>query len=412
MLYDNGLLAQVYLHGWQATGNHFYRRIAVETLDYIEHEMLDPAGGFYSAQDADSEGEEGKFFVWDAADVDGIIGPELTPVARAYYALSDAGNFEGHSILWTPETDGEVAAELSMTVDEFTAAIAEIRPKLLASREQRVRPGRDDKVLTSWNAMAMKAFAEAGAILEEPRYTAIATRNAEFLLNQLVQNGRLLRTWKAGRAKLNGYLEDYAALIDALLTLYEATFTQRWLDEAATLAGGMIELFWDERCFFDTGSDHEQLLVRPRDIFDNATPSGGAMAALALLRLAVFTGDQNLERHAVESLRSVRDFLSRAPTGFSHWLAALDFYLSTPKEIVVIGPRDDPATQALLRVAYGRYLPNRAIVGTDAPIADNTGPLLTGRELIDGRPTAYVCENYACQLPVTHPDALAQQLDG
>ena len=412
MLYDNGLLAQLYLHGWQATGNDLYRRIAVETLDYIEREMLDPAGGFYSAQDADSEGEEGKFFVWDASDVDGIIGPELTPVARAYYALSDAGNFEGHSILWTPEDDEEVAAELSMTVDELAAAVAEIRPKLLAARELRVHPGRDDKVLTSWNAMAMKAFAEAGAILEEPRYTAIATRNAEFLLSELVQNGRLLRTWKAGRAKLNGYLEDYAALIDALLTLYEATFTQHWLDEASTLAGRMIELFWDERCFFDTGSDHEQLLVRPRDIFDNATPSGGAMAAMALLRLAVFTGDQNLERHAVDSLRSIRDFLSRAPTGFSHWLAALDFYLSTPKEIVVIGPRDDPATQALLRVAYGRYLPNRAIAGADAPISNAASPLLAGRELIEGRPTAYVCESYACQLPVTEPDALARQLDG
>ncbi len=414
MLYDNGLLAQLYTHAYQATGNGFYRRVAVETLDYVEREMLHEDGGFFSAQDADSEGEEGKFFVWDAADVDGIVGPDLAPVARAYYGLTDGGNFEGRSILWTPEPDEDVAAELSMTADELTSAVADVRAKLLAVRNSRVRPARDDKALTSWNALMMKAFAEAGAAFDEPGYVQIAERNADFLLTQLVRDGRLLRTWKDGRAKLNGYLEDYAFLIDALLSLYEATFRQRWLDEATSLAERMIGLFWDagSSCFFDTGSDHEELLIRPRDIFDNATPSGGAVAATALLRLAVITGNAAFERHAVDSLRSVRDFVTNAPTGFSQWLAALDFYLSTPKEIVVIGPPEDAATQALFRVAHGRYLPNRAIAGAAGPVANATSPLLTDRDLLDGKPAAYVCENYACQLPVTDPAALEQQLLG
>jgi len=412
MLYDNAQLASLYLHAWQATGIDDYRRVVEETLRYVEHEMLDPAGGFYSAQDADSEGVEGKFFVWSPQEIDDVLGADLGRVARAYFAVTEEGNFEGRNILWRPRDDEAVARELGLSSDALHAAIDDARAKLLAGRERRVHPGLDDKALTSWNALMLKAFAEAGAALERPAYIEIARRNAEFLLGELVRDGRLLRTWRAGEAKLNGYLEDYAYLIDALLALYEATFEQRWLDEAAALADGMIALFWDagSGIFFDTGSDHEQLLVRPRDIFDNATPSGGAAAALALLRLAVFTGKQGYQTYAVSSIRSVREFLPRMPSGFAHWLCALDFYLSTPKEIVVIGPREDDATRALLRVACGRYLPNRAVAGADAPAADSTSPLLAGREMIDGRPTAYVCEHYACRLPVTEPGALAEQL--
>ena len=418
MLYDNALLVPLYLHAWQATGKDAYRRTVDETLRYVEREMLDPGGGFYSAQDADSEGEEGKFFVWDAEEIDAVLDPEQGRIARAYYAMTDAPNFEGKHILWAPEPDEDVAAELHITVEQLRESIEAARPKLLAARAQRVAPDRDDKVLTSWNALMMKAFAEAGAALQQRHYVDVARRNAEFLLGSLRRDGRLLRTWKAsrdgGEAKLNGYLEDYAYLIDALCSLYEATFEQRWLDEAVSLAGGMIGLFWDgdKQIFFDTGSDHEQLLVRPREVFDNATPSGGSAAAVALLRLAVFTGDNELQQHAVASLRSVRDMLTRAPSGFAHWLAAVDFYTSTPKEVVVIGPRDAAATQALLRTAFGRYLPNRAVAGAEVAPLETASPLLDGRELIDGRPTAYVCESYACQLPVTDPEALAAQLDG
>ena len=413
MLYDNALLVPVYTHAWQVTGKALYRRVVEETLRYAEREMLQPSGGFSSAQDADSEGVEGKFFVWEASDVDGLLGEELGRIARAYYGLTDHGNFEGRNILSIPEPEEEVLADLGISADELAASVATIREKLFAEREKRIKPGLDDKILTAWNALMLKAFAEAGAAFDEPAYVDIARRNAEFLLESLVRDGRLLRTWKAGSAKLNGYLEDYGYLIDALLSLYEATFEQRWLADAESLAKSMIDLFYeaDEGVFYDTGSDHERLLFRPREVSDNATPSGGSSAAMALFRLAVFTGDADYQRAALSSLRSVHDMLTRAPTGFANWLSALDFYLSTPKEIVIMGPPDNPATQALLRVARGRYLPNRALAGAASPVAGAASPLLEGRELVDDKPTAYVCESYACQLPVSTPEELVAQLE-
>ncbi|MBI4570504.1 MAG: thioredoxin domain-containing protein, partial [Chloroflexi bacterium] len=414
MLYDNAQLASLYLHAWQATGHDGYQRIVRETLAYVEREMLGPEGGFYSAQDADSEGVEGKYFVWTPDEIDAALGAELGRIARAYYGVSGEGNFEGRNILWRPRSDDAVAAELGISVEQLAAAIEQARPLLLAVRLRRIPPGLDDKVLTSWNALTLAAFAEAGAALEDASYIEIARRNADFLLRELVRDGRALRTWKDGRAKLNGYLEDDACLAGALLTLYESTFEQRWLDEARRLTDGMIARFWDETqtVFFDTAADHERLIIRPRDIFDNATPCGGSAAALALLRLAELTGESDYERYAVASLRSVRDFLPRAPSGFAGWLAALDFYVSPVKEIAVIGPRDDPRTRALLREVYRRYLPNRVLAGLEAPAAAPASPLLAGRELLDGRPAAYVCERYACKLPVTEPEELARQLDG
>ena len=417
MLYDNAQLAQLYLHAWQATGKQCYRRIVEQVLSYVEREMLDPQGGFYSAQDADTEGEEGRFFVWEPAEIDDLLGEEAGRIVRAFYDVTDAPNFEGRNILWAPSSDEEVAAELGLTLGELDTALEAARAKLLAARDQRVRPGRDDKVLTSWNALMLKAFAEAGAALSQPSYLNIARRNAEFILSALAQDGRLLRTWKAtadgsGQSKLKGYLEDYAFLVDALLSLYEATFEQRWLSKARSLADTMTELFRDpdKGVFFDTGSDHEQLLVRPRDLFDNAMPSGGSAAATALLRLALFTGDREYERYAVSSLRSVHEYLSTAPSGLANWLCALDFYLSTPKEIVIIGPRQDPATHALLQAASTCYLPNRVIAGADTGQERLESPLLEGRGMIDDRPTAFVCENYACELPVTSASALTKQL--
>jgi uncharacterized protein YyaL (SSP411 family) len=415
MLYDNAQLASLYLHAWQATGKQEYAGVVHDILSYVEREMLDSSGGFYCAQDADSEGEEGKFFIWNMPEINSILGSERARIARAYWALTDAGNFEGRNILWRPRRDEEVAVELSMSVDALREAISEIRYRLLAERGKRVKPGLDDKVLSSWNALMLKAFAEAGASLNEPRYVDIARSNAEFIMDNLEVDGRLLRTWKAsasgGTAKLNGYLEDYAFVIDALLVLYESTFEERWLRESQRLASTMIELLHADGVFFDTPSDNEQLIVRPRDIFDNATPSGGSMAALALLRLAVFTGNDEYRSIAVSSLRSVRDYMERMPSGFANWLAALDFYLSTPMEIVVIGPRDNDVTEKLLSEASSRYLPNRAVAGSDSPIVNGVSPLLEGRVLVDGKPTAYVCENYACQMPVTEPEALAEQLD-
>ncbi len=412
MLYDNALLARLYLHAWQVTGNASYRRVVRETLAYLEREMLDEEGGFYSAQDADSEGEEGKFFTWSASEIGEAVGPGLAGVARAYYGVTEKGNFEGRNVLWSPRSDEEAAGALGLSVGELRRSLEEARARLLAAREQRVRPGLDHKVLTAWNALALGAFAEVGAALVEPRYVAIARRNAEFILGSLVRDGRLLRTWTAGQSKLNGFLEDYAFFVDALLSLYEATFEERWLNEAARFADAMVGQFRDSSTgvFYDTGEEHERLIVRPREIFDNAVPSGGSAAVAALLRLGVFTGRREYENVAAASLRSVRERLERMPSGLANWLGALDFYLSTPKEIVVIGPRDEPATQALLQACYGRYLPNRVIAGADTPRNQFASPLLEGRVMLDGRPTAYVCENYTCELPVTEPAALAVQL--
>jgi hypothetical protein len=413
MLYDNTLLVTLYVHAYQATANAFYRQIVEETLLYLEREVLDPAGGFYSAQDADSEGEEGKFFVWTKLDVDRALGQDTSRIIRAYYGVTEVGNFEGRNVLWRPRDDEEVASELGITVEELQRVVIDGKRKLFDVRSQRVAPARDDKILTSWNALALKAFAEAGAVLDNGHYIDIAQRNAAFLLEHLRSSGRLLRTWKHGRAKLNAYLEDYAFLTEALLVLYEATFEDRWLREAIGLADGMIYLFWDESAgvFFDTGHDHEELVVRPRDTFDNAMPSGGSATTYSLLRLAAFTGKTDYERYAVAGIRSVHEYLARLPSGFAHWLAALDFYLSSPKEIAIVGPRSDAATQGLVRAANTRYLPNRVIVGADGATSNPSTPLLEDRDLIAGNPAAYVCEHYVCLAPVTTPEELGTQLN-
>ena len=282
-------------------------------------------------------------------------------------------------------------------------------------REQRVHPLLDDKVLASWNGLMLRAFAEAAAALNNEKYLNAAIANAEFLVNTMKPDGRLLRTYRGGQAKLLGYLEDYAFVADGLLALYEATFQQRWLDEAVSLADSMVDLFWDENAgaFYDTGIDHESLVVRPRDVFDNAQPCGGSVASDLLLRLAVITGNQEYTVKATTPLRALHDLMGKAPAGTGHWLAALDFHISNPKELAVIGPRENPATRLLLDTINGRYLPNKVVVGAEGALGESTQiPLLQDRGMVDGKPAAYVCQNYVCQLPVTEPEALAQQLAG
>ena len=412
MLYDNALLARLYLHAYQVTGDPLYRRIVEETLDYIAREMTDPGGGFYSAQDADSEGVEGRFFVWRPEEIIDLLGKTEGDLFNSYYGVTRKGNFEGQSILHVAKGG---AAARGMSDEEFEKTLRRWKIILLAARNERVAPGLDDKVLTSWNGLAMHAFAEAGGALGRPDYVEKANINAKFLLDSLVRDGRLLRTYRNGEAKLNGYLEDYAFLIDGLLVLHEATLDGRWLDESITLGEAMVDLFWEESegRFYDTGRDHEELVLRPRDYTDNATPCGSSMAADVLLRLAVVTGDSEHQRRAVTSLRSVRELMSRFPTGAGHWLGALDFYLSTPKEIAIVGGAGDAGTDALLTEVSRRYLPNRVLVGSagSGPAETRSGvPLLEDRDRVDGKPTAYVCENYACSLPVTEPAELAAQL--
>ena len=415
MLYDNAQLARLYLHAWQVTGSPLYRRVAEETLDYILREMTGPDGGFFSAQDADSEGEEGKFFVWTPEEIRSILGGTDGAVFCAFFGVTPQGNFEGKNILNVVKEESAFARDNHMEPDALTDIIQRGKTELLQAREERVHPLLDDKVLASWNGLTLRAFAEAAASLGRPDYLDAAVKNAGFLLDALRPQGRLLRTYRNGEAKLLGYLEDYSFVADGLLSLYEATFDRRWLNEAAALADSMIELFWDETIggFYDTGSDHERLVVRPRDVFDHAQPCGGSVATEALLRLAVFTGNNEYAAKGVAPLRSLRENLARAPASSGVWLGALDFYVSKTREVAVVGPREDPDTRSLLREVFSRYLPNRVVAGASGESsAPAPSPLLEGRGMVNGRPTAYVCENYACQLPVNGPEALAAQLDG
>ena len=418
MLYDNALLARLYLHTHLITGKPLYRRIVEETLDYVLREMTDSSGGFYSAQDADSEGVEGKFFVWTPDEIRAVLGDADSEVFSSYYGVTPNGNFEGENILNIRQDPEAFAEAHDLTQEQLDEIISRSSKALLDVREQRIHPMRDDKVLASWNGLMLRSFAEAAAALGRADYLEAAVKNAGFLVGTMKSQGRLLRTYRDGQAKLLGYLEDYSFVVDGLLALYEATFDIRWLDEAVTLADSMIELFWDEGIggFYDTGSDHETLVVRPRDVFDNAQPCGGSVASDALLKLAVFTGNSDYNAKAAVPLRSLHQAMSQSPGGTGHWLNALDFYVSPPKEIAVIGPRNDPATQALLDTVFSRFLPNKVVMGTETPRSaggiegTRDFPLLQDRIMVGGLPSAYVCENYTCQLPVTDPDALAEQL--
>jgi len=422
MLYDNALLSRLYLHAFQLTQRPLYRRITEEILDYVLREMTDRLGGFYSAQDADSEGVEGKFFLWSRSQVVSELGEEEGSLFADFFDITERGNFEGSNIPNITKKAMTFAQERGLPLEQLVSAIQRGKAKLLEVREGRIHPLRDDKVLTSWNGMVLRSLAEAGAALNRQDYLEAASGNAAFLLENMKPEGRLLRTYREGKAKLLGYLEDYAFAADGLLALYEATFELRWLRESVGLADEMLRLFWDEELggFYDTGIDHESLVVRPRDVFDNAQPCGGSVATEVLLRLAIITGKEEYQSKAAAPLRAIHLMMAQAPGGTGQWLAALDFYLSSPKEIVLVGPRADPRTQALLDTVFHRYLPNRVIMGAadsvqnlDAAQASfpTSLPLLEQRGLVEGQPTAYVCQHYVCQLPVTDPEALAKRLE-
>jgi len=432
MLYDNAQLARVYLHAWQVTGNDFFRTITEEILDYVMREMTcvdacidtqqarrmpklpsSTAGvALYSTQDADSEGKEGKFFVWTPEEIREVLGSEAEDFISAY-GVTRHGNFEGKNIL-------EFVGDLDQR-----PALAEARRKLFEAREQRVHPGRDEKVLTSWNGLMLAAFAEAARTLNCEDYRQAAERNAEFLLRELRQeNGRLLRTWKArperaegaGEAKLNGYLEDYSYLIEGLLELYQTTFDPRWFVAAQELAETMLEHFADsDGTFFDTSDDHEALITRPRDLQDNATPSGNAMAVTALLKLAGFTNELRYVDIAHQALAQMQTpagggMMSQYPLGFGQWLQALSYTLAKPKEIAIVGDPDSADTQALLNVVRDGYRPFQ-VVALGAPDGQPSAvPLLQDRGLVNGKPAAYVCRDFACQAPVAEPQALRNLL--
>ena len=411
MLYDNALLPPAYTDAFQITGDPFYRHVARETLDYVLREMTHAGGGFFSTLDADSEGEEGKFYVWGEAEVDTILGPDLGGLAKTVYGVSEAGNFEGHNILCRSRTDAAEAKRHGLSVDDFRAKLAQVKCKLYGERSKRVWPGRDEKFLTAWNGLMIHAMATAGSVFNEPKYTTAAVRAAEFVLAKLrAPDGRLYRTCGADSpAKLPAYLEDYANLIDSLVTLYEATFEPRWLTTAGELADAMHAHFADPAGgYFFTAADHEQLIARTKDLQDGATPSGNAMAATGLLRLAAHTGRDGDRRAAEETLKTYLGLMRDNPAAAGQLLVALDWYLGPTRELVVVGVATDPETQALLHAARGVFGSARVLAYHDPASGAATLPLLKDRPAVDGRATLYVCENATCSAPLTAAAALAE----
>jgi uncharacterized protein len=414
MLYDNALLSRLYLEAYQATGDGFYRRIVEETLDYVLRDMTSDEGGFYSAEDADSEGEEGKFYVWTPAEIQAVLDPEEAELAQRYWDVTERGNFEGKNVLHVPRAPEVVAAEFGLAPEKLWERIKGIRFKLFTAREERVRPGRDEKILAAWNGLMLRSFAFAARVLGREDYRETARRNAYLLLERLRSKGRLLRSYKGGRARFNGYLEDYAMVADGLLALYEATFETRWLAEAESLCDALLELFWDEdhRTFYDTPADHEELVTRPRDVYDSAAPSGNSVATDVLLRLALLLDREDYRARAEVVIEELSGGMEKLPGGFGRLLAALDFYLSRPREVAIVGDPASPETRALIDAVYARYLPNKVVAGRAPEDEETAGlvPLLAERPTQDGRATAYICEGYACQSPTTDPQELAGQL--
>ncbi|MCX7791830.1 MAG: thioredoxin domain-containing protein [Chloroflexaceae bacterium] len=421
MLYDNALLARVYLEAHQVTGRPLYRQIAVETLAYMARDLRHPEGGFYSSEDADSlpfpgapHAEEGAFYVWTPDEVREHLGEDAALFCHLY-DISRAGNFEGRNILNLPREPAEVARVTGAPLERLEQVAQEGRQRLFAARARRPRPFRDEKIITSWNGMALRAFAEAAIPLGSDEYLEIARACADFLLTRLRRNdGRLLRSWKDGRGGPPAFLEDYALLIDGLLALHAADGDPRWLAESFALAEDMVSLFWDDAIdgFYDTARDHEALVVRPRDVGDNATPSGNSVAAEVLLRLAALQGRDDYRQRAEALIAGQAGMLARFPAGFGRLLCAADLASVPVKEVVIAGAPHAEDTRALLDVALGAYRPHIVVARIrpgDSATAALT-PLLAEREALGGMATAYVCAGFVCQLPVQTPEALAEQL--
>ncbi|UYN89504.1 MAG: thioredoxin domain-containing protein [Anaerolineales bacterium] len=407
MLYDNALLARAYLHGYLVTEDEALRQVCERTLDFVARELRHADGGFYSSLDADSEGEEGKFYVWSLAEIQASLDKHLAELVIAAYGVTEAGNFDGHNVLQRVKDDAALATQFGIDAAAVRQQLEAAHATLLTVRADRVRPGTDDKVLTAWNGLMLIAFAEAARYLNRPDYLQVAQTNADFLLRELHDGSRLLRSWRAGQAAHNGYLEDYAALTLGLLALYQSDGDVRWYAAAEKLAGELTQHFADPAGgFFDTRDDHETLLTRPKDMQDNATPSGGALAALALLQLHAYTGKAAWHETASTMLAGISTAALRYPTAFAQWLCAGSWLLAGGREIAVVGE----AADALLHTLWSSWRPFDVAAVSPYPPPAGSPPLLAERPLKDGKATAYVCRNFACQLPVNSADELAQQL--
>ena len=412
MLYDNAQLALAYLHGYLVTGEIKYRRVCEATLDFILREMTHPDGGFYSSLDADSEGEEGKYYVWTQDEIQDVLGSDFE-FFKAAYVITPQGNWEGKTILQRALVDSSLATRFKMDIESIPIKLADCHSKLLTIRNTRIRPGTDDKVLVMWNALALSAFAEAGRYLDRKDYLDAAIRNAHFLMDNLYLNDRLLRSWREGQAKHNAYLEDYAGLIHALLALYQSDPNPAWYATALKLADEMVTHFFDpDGGFFDTRDDHETPLIRPKDLQDNATPSGNALTATALLELAAY-GNRNDWRSVAEyMLGSVQNAIMRYPTAFAQWLCAADFAVGPTHEVAILGDPGDPKTHELLKTLWKSFRPRQVTAISAYPPEPGSSALLKDRPLLNGQPTAYVCQGFVCLQPVNLPAEMETQLTG
>jgi len=413
MLYDNSQLARLYFSTYQATGQAFYQKIGEEILEYVLREMTDPLGGFYATQDADSEGEEGKFFVWTPQEIRSILGEEIGTLICRHYGVTEAGNFEGKNILHIRQPIDNLAKEIGKSTEEMEQIVQRAKRELFLAREHRIKPFRDEKILTSWNGLMISAFVDGFNVTRNERYLNAARKGADFIWTHLYKEDRLLRTYKDGVAKLNGYLDDYAFVMDALLDLYEATADLIYLERAKRLAARLADQFWDETegGFFFTSKDHEALIARSKSSVDQSIPSGNAIAAQSFLRLFYFTGDASYYEKAERTLRFFSESMEENVFATGNMIAVADFYLRKPKEIVVLGKANDPETERLLSNIQRLFLPNKVLIRADPDQADVPLPdPVKGKQMLDGKPTVYLCRNFTCSPPLTEWNAIREQL--
>jgi uncharacterized protein YyaL (SSP411 family) len=407
MLYDNALLVRLGAHLWQATKDAEVRRVTEETIDWALREMRAPDGGFYSSYDADSEGHEGKFYVWSTQEFDAVLGDDA-PMMRAYWGVSEDGNFEGNTILSAVMDRRTLAARFRVSEQVVDATIARARERLYDARKKRIWPGLDDKVLASWNGLMVRGIAEAARAFERDDYRDASIAAGEFLFREMMREGRVFRSYKNREARLAGYLEDYAALALAAIALYELTFDTLWLERARELANSCVRWFWDDTtgAFYDTASDHERLITRPRDVSDNATPSGASLAVEVLLRMAELFDDAESRRRGTHVIESLSPAISRYPSAFGHMLGNADMIINGAVEVALVGEDLRP----LRSVIASEYVPSLVLAGGAVSTSSGAVALLTDRPTRDGRPTAYVCRNYTCDAPTSDARTFAEQL--
>jgi uncharacterized protein YyaL (SSP411 family) len=414
MLYDNAQLVRIYAQVYCVTGEPLFKQVVDETMNYLMREVLHTEGGFYSTQDADSEGEEGKFFVWTEAEISQILGEESSEIFCRIYDVSEEGNFEEKNILHPILTLEQASKFFRRDLKEIESLVSDAKRKLFQEREKRPKPFRDEKILTSWNGLMLSGLAEAIKISPHPSYLEAADRTVDFIFTKMFREGHLLHTYKSGTGKILGYLDDYAFLAAGLLDLFEATVNRVHLDRALELAEIMLHEFWDDAGggFFYTGRSHERLIAQSKPIFDGSIPSGNAVATQVLLRLYHYRGKEDYLKRAERILRAYYNAMENQPFGFAHMLAALDFYLQKPKEVVLVGDKKDPETAELLTKIHSLYLPNMTLqLANPDDSLEQVSSLLAGKKQFAGKPTVYVCHNFTCSRPVVEWDELKPLLD-